>query len=297
MHQSYRTRFAPSPTGEMHLGHARTALLTWLRARSRNGVIVMRVEDIDRPRIVPGAAEAICREHEWLGLDWDEGPFFQSDREARYEQALQALDRKGLLFPCTCSRKDIAEAASAPHGEDGPVYPGTCRQGPTKPSRAAAMRFCFAEPSPGFTDLFHGDLAPGLVSGDFVVRRADGLWAYQLAVVVDDASMGITEVIRGDDLLLSTPRQLALYDALGYRPPDFAHIGLVTDPSGTRLSKRHGATAIRALREGGASREQILGWLARSLGIQTDTSPVTASDLLSSFDVNDLTKGSVFADS
>ncbi len=255
----------------------------------------MRIEDIDRPRVVPGAAEAMLREHEWLGLDWDEGPFFQSDRDTHYEEALRALDSKGLLFACTCSRKDIAEAASAPHGEDGPVYPGTCRQGPTQPGRAAAVRFRFAEPSPRFTDLFHGDLASGAVSGDFVVRRADGIWAYQLAVVVDDAGMGITEVIRGDDLLTSTPRQLALYDALGYRRPDFAHIGLVTDATGRRLSKRHGATPVRALREGGTSREEILGWLACSLGIQADTTPVAASELLSSFNVADLTKGPVFA--
>ena len=277
------------------MGHARTALLTWLRARSLDGRIVMRIEDIDGPRVVPGAAEGILREHEWLGLDWDEGPFFQSDRDAHYEEALARLRSEGLVFPCTCSRKDIAEAASAPHGEDGPVYPGTCRQGPTRSDRPAALRFRFAGASPGFTDLFHGEVAPGRVAGDFVVRRADRLWAYQLAVVVDDASMGITEVIRGDDLLSSTSRQLALYDALGYRRPDFAHVGLVTDVQGRRLSKRHGAPALRAFRQAGQSPEQIVGWLAHSLGIQPDTSPVAASELLPSFDVTDLTKGPVFA--
>ena len=138
MASTYRTRFAPSPTGKMHLGHARTALVTWLRARQQGGEIVMRIEDIDRPRVVPGAADAICRDHEWLGLDWDEGPIFQSDRGEAYERALRSLENAELVYPCTCSRKDIAAIASAPHDDEGPRYPGTCRNGPTKPGRPEA---------------------------------------------------------------------------------------------------------------------------------------------------------------
>lgn len=250
----------------------------------------MRIEDIDRPRIVPGAADAICRDHEWLGLDWDEGPVFQSTHGQAYEAALDTLTRAGLVYPCTCSRKEIASVASAPHGDEGPRYPGTCRDGPTRPDRSPALRFRFDDPSPGFDDLLCGVYPEGKTGGDFVVRRFDGIWAYQLAVVVDDADMGITEVIRGDDLLSSTPRQIALYKALGRDVPRFAHVALVVDPDGVRLSKRHGATPIDALRKAGRSPEEVIGKLACSLGITTTTAPIQPEALVSRFALEEISR-------
>ncbi|MDH3201644.1 MAG: tRNA glutamyl-Q(34) synthetase GluQRS [Myxococcales bacterium] len=292
MSSPYRTRFAPSPTGKLHLGHARTSLVTWLRARKLAGQIVMRIEDIDRPRVVPGAADAICRDHEWLGLDWDEGPIFQSTRSEAYEAALDTLSHTGLVYPCTCSRKEIAKVASAPHGEQGPRYPGTCRNGPTKAERPAALRFRFDDPSPGFEDLLCGVYSGGKVGGDFVLRRFDGIWAYQLAVVVDDADMGITEVVRGADLLSSTSRQIALFRALRRPVPGFAHVGLVVDPDGVRLSKRHGATAIEALRDAGRSAEQVIGELACSLGITATAAPIQPEELVSRFALDKISRSS-----
>ena len=240
----YRTRYAPSPTGAMHLGHARTALVTWLRARREAGRIVMRIEDLDPPRVREGSEESILRDHAWLGLDWDEGPFHQSTRTARYEAALARLEAAGRVFPCTCTRKEVqAATASAPHGDDGPRYPGTCRERPSHPERDPAIRFRMDD-GPGFVDALAGPYEAGRVGGDFIVRRSDGLFAYQLAVVVDDHEMGVTEVIRGDDLLPSTPRQIALYEALGWTPPSFLHVPLVLGEDGERLAKRHGSVAV-----------------------------------------------------
>ena len=253
---------------------------------------MMRIEDLDQPRVVRGSADGICRDHEWLGLDWDEGPIFQSTRDAAYERAIDALQASGHLYPCTCSRKEIAGVASAPHGDDDLRYPGTCRKGPTKPGRPAALRFRFDEPSPGFEDLVCGPYREGLVGGDFVVRRADGVWAYQLAVVVDDAEGGITEVIRGADLLSSTPRQIALYRALGYAAPRFAHVGLVVDIDGVRLSKRHGATAIESLRDSGKRPEDVIGLLACSLGLIRVPTPTRAEELISSFSLGQISVAS-----
>ncbi len=276
----------------MHPGHARTALVTWLQARKHGGQIVMRIEDIDRPRVVAGAADEICRDHEWLGLDWDEGPVFQSSRDEAYERALGQLDAAGLVYPCTCSRKEIAEIASAPHGDDGLRYPGTCRNGVTKPGEPGALRFVFNEPSPGFDDALCGAYPEGRACGDFVLRRVDGVWAYQLAVVVDDAEEGISEVIRGADLLSSTPRQIALYRALGYPVPRFAHVGLVVDEDGTRLSTRHGAIPIESLREAGRSAEQVIGELACSLGLTTTAAAIRAEELVPGFELAEISRSS-----
>jgi len=245
----------------------------------------MRIEDIDRPRVVAGASDAILRDHEWLGLDWDEGPFFQSDRDETYESALATLVGAGRIYPCTCSRKEIAMVASAPHGEEGARYPGTCRDGPTRADRPPALRFRFDDPSPGFDDVVHGNYPAGAVGGDFVVRRADGVWAYQLAVTIDDAEMGITEVIRGADLLSSTPRQIALYRALDRRVPDFAHVPLVIDRDGVRLSKRHGSTAIESFRSRGVEATEVIGALALSLGITPSATPIHPTELVSAFDL------------
>ncbi|MGB3052879.1 MAG: tRNA glutamyl-Q(34) synthetase GluQRS [Polyangiales bacterium] len=292
MASTYRTRFAPSPTGQMHPGHARTALITWLQARTQGGKIVMRIEDIDRPRVIAGAADEICRDHEWLGLDWDEGPHFQSDHDESYERALATLEAAGLVYPCTCSRKEIAQIASAPHGEEGPRYPGTCRNGVMNSSRPPALRFRFADPSPGFEDVLCGPFPEGQLGGDFVLRRADGIWAYQLAVVIDDAEAGISEVIRGEDLLSSTPRQIALYRALGHPVPRFAHVGLVLDADGRRLATRNGAISILSLRNTGRSAEQVIGQLACSLGLTATTAPISAEELISSFALDKISRSS-----
>jgi len=294
--QPYRGRLAPSPTGSLHVGIARTSLVAWLRARAAGGQLAMRVEDLDPPRVRPGAAEAIAEDLRWLGLDWDEGPavggahapYTQSERGDHYARVLSQLRDAGLLFECSCSRREVAEASSAPHGDLGPRYPGTCRDGATQPARPTCLRFRMPAGG-GFTDGVHGEVAAS-PADDFIVRRADGLFAYQLAVVVDDIAMGITEVVRGDDLLSSTPRQLALYEALGAPPPAFAHVPLVLGEDGKRLAKRHGAIAIADNRDAGCSPERMVGMLASSLGLVAEGVEVTAADLVATFDLGRLPK-------
>ncbi len=294
---TYRGRFAPSPTGPIHLGTARTALLAWLAARAAGGALVLRVEDLDAPRVRAGALEQMLDDLRWLGLDWDEGPdvggtfgpYVQSARLALYEDAISQLERSGHVFRCTCSRKEIEGVASAPHGDEGPMYPGTCRAGPTHPERAAAQRFRF-EHAPGFVDGVRGEVGPGLGAGDFVVRRADGVFAYQLAVVVDDLAMRITDVVRGDDLLASTPRQLALIDALGGTAPRYAHVPLVLGPDGQRLAKRHGRVTVAEQRAAGVSPEALVGRLAASLGLRTSEAAVAARELIEGFALERLTR-------
>jgi glutamyl-tRNA synthetase len=290
----YRGRLAPSPTGGLHLGVARTALVAWLRARKANGVLVMRIEDIDTPRVVAGSAESIMEDLRWLGLDWDEGPdrggphapYLQSQRTAAYADALERLRARDALYPCTCSRKDIASVASAPHGDLGPIYPGTCRSGAIRADRPVALRFKHRE-TPQFCDLLHGPYPDPLVD-DFVLRRSDGVFAYQLAVVVDDIAMQISEVVRGDDLLSSTPRQLALYEALGAEPPRFLHVPLLLGPDGRRLSKRHQAPSIAEYRAAGVSAAGIVGWLAQSLGLVETAEPLQPRELIAHFELERL---------
>lgn len=285
---SYRGRFAPSPTGAAHLGTARTALVAWLRARQAGGSFVMRVEDLDGPRVVPGSAEGILADLRWLGLSWDEGPdvggplgpYLQSQCFDRYAAALERLRIAGHVYPCTCSRKEIAAIASAPDGEEL-VYPGTCRAGATHPERVPSFRFRF-DAQPSFVDGVFGQRSfPSC--GDFILMRADGVFAYQLAVVLDDIAMGITEVVRGEDLLSSTPRQLALIAALGAEPPSYFHVPLVLDESGERLGKRHGSLALSALRESGWTPERVVGLLGKSLGLDCPEE-ISAVDLVARFD-------------
>jgi glutamyl-tRNA synthetase len=290
-------RLAPSPTGAQHLGNARTYLIAWLAARQAGAKIVLRIEDIDSPRIKPGAATLIEDDLTWLGLDWDEGPVVQSTRLSRYSQALQQLIDRDLVYPCTCSRTDIAEAASAPHAsQEGPVYPGTCAH--RRAADAAALghrpfawRFRVGQ-TPSFVDGFLGEVRLDLrqLGGDFVVWKNSGTPAYQLAVVVDDAEMGITDVLRGDDLVPSTPRQLLLYDALGWSPPAFTHVPLVVGPDGRRLAKRHGDTRIVTLREQGVTPEALLGLLAWSCGWIAEPDPITLVELRQSFKLDAIPK-------
>jgi glutamyl-tRNA synthetase len=292
-------RLAPSPTGAQHVGNARTYLIAWLSARSRGGRVLVRIEDIDSPRVKAGAANAALDELRWLGLDWDGDVVVQTDRLAAYQAALSHLARREAIYPCTCTRGDIERAASAPHLEhEGPVYPGTCASRSASDAEALtaagevfSWRFRLPEPTPAFDDLFRGRCAVDLrrVGGDFVVwksPRAAGeasTPAYQLAVVVDDAAQGVTEVVRGDDLIPSTPRQLLLYAALGKAAPRFAHIPLVVGPDGRRLAKRHGDTRLSALREAGISAAGLRGLLAWSCGWIDRVEPIGLAELLQRF--------------
>jgi glutamyl-tRNA synthetase len=259
-------RYAPSPTGDLHLGNLRTALLAWEQIRALGGIFILRIEDIDLPRTVPGSEQRMLDDLRWLGLTWDEGPniggpagpYRQSERTPFYEEALRRLEALGRTYLCTCSRRDLREA-SAPHGSEGPVYPGTCRAADPALQRAhpqgAAVRFRIPDDGANveFTDDLLGpqrfDLAA--LCGDFVIRRRDGLWAYQLACAVDDALMGVTHILRGEDLIGSTPRQIALLRALGLPVPRTAHAPLVVDGRGERMCKRDGSLSLQTLRERG----------------------------------------------
>ena len=278
-----RTRFAPSPTGDLHLGGAWTALASWVVARRAGGVTVLRIEDIDRPRVVPGSQARIEEDLRWLGLDWDDGPHRQSERSEAYEQALEILATEGLVYPCDCSRTEIARVASAPHAGEETVYPGTCRdRDPSRRmKRLPALRVRAPSDVVEYHDGAFGRVAQNLAAevGDFVLRRGDGLFAYHLAVVVDDLDMHITDVVRGADLIPSTPRQIWLARALGHTAPAYTHVPLVLDPSGSRLEKRASRTTVRELREAGVTPERILGRMARALGLSASDEPTTPASL------------------
>jgi glutamyl-tRNA synthetase len=283
-------RLAPSPTGAQHVGNARTYLIAWLSARARGGHLALRVEDIDSPRVKPGAAEQALDDLRWLGLDWDGEPLVQSQRLPHYQEALRRLQERELVYPCTCTRGDVERAASAPHADhEGPAYPGTCAGRRAADAAALAGRpFAWRSrvgASPAFVDLYRGPtrIEVRQAGGDFVVWKSAGTPAYQLAVVVDDAAQGVTEVVRGDDLVPSTPRQLLLYEALGLAAPAFAHVPLVVGPDGRRLAKRHGDTRLSALQRAGVRPEALLGLLAWSCGLLPRPEPVTARDLLPRF--------------
>ena len=274
-------RFAPSPTGPLHLGSLVAAVGSWLFARARAGRWLVRMEDLDTPRVVPGAADEILRALERYGLTRDGEVVFQSRRYEAYEEALRILRRKEVLFPCACSRADLARAASAPDPADAAppgVYPGTCRAG--LPGGKEARSFRFRVPAGLFTfeDIVFGSLSEDVsaVVGDFVVKRADGPYAYQLAVVVDDAAEGVTEVVRGADLLDSTGRQIALQRALGVPTPRYAHLPLVLGPDGAKLGKRFGALPLATLSE--KQVQETLSLALRILG--QDPADGTATEIL-----------------
>lgn len=293
-------RYAPSPTGELHLGNLRTALVAWLQARLSGGIFVLRMEDLDRPRNKAGCDEKILSDLRRLGLEWDEGPdvggplgpYSQIPRDDLYHSALDRLRRAKMLFPCFCSRKDIREAASAPHGA-AVIYPGTCRRKNASSAEgdvSASWRFAVDEREVCFHDCLAGIYRQhlGREVGDFVVRRRDGLFAYQLAVVVDDALMGVTDVVRGDDLIDSTPRQIILQEALGLPTPRYWHVPLMCDETGERLSKRYGSDTLDEYCDDGGTPESLIGRFAAELSLADDTSPLSARELLSGLDKADL---------
>ena len=291
-------RFAPSPSGRMHLGNAFSCLLAWLSARSAGGRIILRHEDLDPARCRREYADKIEEDLFWLGLDWDEGGsrggegYYQSSRRELYRQFLEVLDEKGLIYPCFCTRADL-HAASAPHTSDGtPVYSGACRslspeqQRERAKNRTPALRARVPDRALSFTDGLQGPCAVELARdcGDPILRRSDGVHAYQLAVVVDDALMGVNQVVRGRDLLSSTPWQLWLQEELGFSHPAYYHVPLLLSGDGKRLSKRDGDMDLGAIRASGVSPERVIGRLAFPAGLIDREEPVTAAELISLFD-------------
>ena len=289
---AYRGRLAPSPTGFLHLGHARTFWVAQQRAQAQAGTLVLRNEDLDRARCKPEFVSAMFEDLRWFGFQWQEGPdiggpfapYSQSERRRCYVEAFEKLRAAGAIYPCTCSRQDVLRALRAPHaGEDEPIYPGTCRpvegsrlkvesckftsgegQQPAtfnfQPSTRINWRFRVPDGEAiSFVDGYYGrqQFVAGRDFGDFVIWRHDDIPAYQLAVVADDAAMQITEVVRGEDLLKSTARQLLLYRSLGLKAPQFYHCPLITDAAGVRLAKRHDALSLRTLRARGMTPEQL----------------------------------------
>ena len=304
----HRGRFAPSPTGRMHLGNVYCALLSYLSVKSKGGDWVLRIEDLDPQRSKPDYARWIEDDLHWLGLDWDEGgtkggvyaPYYQSERSDYYASLFQSIASQ--TYPCFCRRADLL-AASAPHASDGRVlYAGTCKALSSNEiaerlqKQNPAIRLQMPHQVMDFTDGLYGYQSVDLQDfyGDFVLRRTDGTYAYQLAVVADDAAMRITEVVRGNDLLSSTPAQLYLYQLLGLQAPSFTHVPLLmSSKSGERLSKRDGSLSMQALRDRGANPEQILGMLAHKVGLLPREEPISAKDLIPLYDVSKLSKQNI----
>jgi glutamyl-tRNA synthetase len=295
-------RLAPSPTGRLHIGHARSFLLAWWHARARGGKILLRMEDLDRERVKPGMADSVFRDLEWLGLDWDGPVHVQSTDVGPMRAAVQTLLDRDLAYPCVCTRKEIQRAQSAPHaGEESARYPGTCRgrfasfeEAERFAGRAPAVRFVVRSGSVEITDGFAGRFTCDVEreSGDFPVARGMDAFAYQLAVVVDDARTGVTEIVRGDDLLPSAARQKLLQSALDLAHPRWFHVPLVVDPAGRRLAKRSDDLALALLRERGVDPRRLIGWVARRSGMPSIESS-TAREALASFEMNSVPRAPV----
>lgn len=283
-------RYAPSPTGALHIGNLRTALLAWLHARVQGGDFFLRIEDLDTPRTVVGSADQILRDLEWLGIDWDGEVVYQSSRTDRYQDALSQLTSRGLVYECFCSRKDIQQAASAPHTGHG-VYPGFCAElseqvlTANRKIKVPAMRVRVTKEVISFNDGCVGARQASLQEscGDFVIKRADGLFAYQLAVVVDDLAQGITDVVRGADLIDSTARQIYLAKILGAREalPNYWHVPLMLDEHGARMAKRDGSMSVAEWCDSGGNHQELLGLLACSVGLVEQPDAISQSELLS----------------
>jgi len=281
-------RFAPSPTGSLHLGNLRTALLAWCFARSRGAPFLIRVEDLDPQRSRRTHEAEQLADLARLGIDWDGEPVRQSERHARHRAAFERLSAAGLTYPCWCTRAEVRAAAQAPHGNPD-AYPGTCRRLSAREraererrGRPAAWRLDAGSAIVAFEDAIAGAVR-GVVD-DFVLWRGDDVPAYNLAVVLDDAQAGVGEVVRGDDLLTSTPRQILLARLLDLSVPGYAHVPLVLDPSGQRLAKRSGAVTLRERLARGERVEQVIGWMAASVGLLAEPSPLRAAALLAGFE-------------
>lgn len=297
-------RLAPSPTGALHLGNIRTFMVAWLSVRSRDGRLILRIEDLDHPKVKPQAAQETIDDLRWLGFDWDEGPdiggahgpYVQSMRGAFYTSALEQLREASAIYPCACTRADVERCQSAPHEGEILRYPGTCRGRfadyaealSASTGRQPAWRFKVEDGAEtGFRDTFADwySQIPSHCTGDFIVARGLFRAAYALAVVVDDAAMGVSEVVRGDDLLEATPAQILLQRALGLPEPRYCHVPLVVGPDGRRLAKRHGDSRISTFRASGARPEQIIGALAETCGWAERGEEISLRDLLPRFDL------------
>ena len=290
-------RFAPSPSGRMHLGNLWSCLLAWLAARSQGGRMVLRLEDLDPDRCTQDWCDQVMRDLEWLGLDWDNEPVYQSRRTDIYRTAFARLEERGLVYPCYCTRAERL-AASAPHRSDGvAVYDGRCRRlSPQERSELArtrrpAWRVEVPEETVSFTDRIQGPFSQNLAHecGDFILRRSDGVYAYQLAVVVDDAAMGVTQVVRGSDLLDSTPRQIWLQEELGLPHPEYGHVPLLLAPDGRRLAKRDRDQELGELQSRYTASE-LVGRLAHLAGLIPEPVPITPAELVPLFSWEKLPK-------
>lgn len=285
-------RFAPSPTGRMHAGNVYASLLAWLEAKCNDGKIVLRIEDLDRERSKTEYIDKVQRDYEMLGLTWDEGPYFQNDRDEAYQQAFEKLDEMGLVYPCFCTRADL-HAASAPHRGEKFVYAGTCKHLSEKEQlerrslREPSSRLVVSDETIAFTDAVQGYYKQHLPSecGDFIIKRSDGAFAYQLAVVVDDAAQGINSVVRGMDLLCSTPQQMYLQSLLGLPHPEYAHIPLLVAEKGRRLSKRDKDASLDVMMNEYGSPEGIIGHIAYVIGLIGEDIPVSPEELKKVFDM------------
>ena len=293
-------RLAPSPTGSQHLGNARTYLLAYWAARQSGAKVILRIEDVDSPRVKSWATEQAIEDLRWIGVDWDEGPesggpsapYIQTQRRDHYWSALQCLIEMNLVYPCTCTRKDIEAAGSAPHFDHEPaVYPGTCASwqvgDPLPDEGTFCWRFRAGDDAVTFDDRVLGrqSCVPSESLGDFPITQKIGEPSYQLAVVVDDGAMGITQVVRGDDLVASTFRQIELFRALDLPVPEFAHVPLVCGPDGRRLAKRHGDTRLATIRASGVAASEVITWAARTSGmLSNEERASTAVELIERFD-------------
>ncbi len=295
-------RFAPTPSGRMHLGNVFAALISYLSVKSKQGVWVLRMEDLDTLRTKPEYAQLLRQDLAWLGLQWDEETPPQSSRSAVYDRYFQILHDKKLLYPCYCTRSQLHNV-NAPHLSDGTyVYPGTCRSltqaQRDAQSRLPAYRVMVPDREFSFTDLVQGDYRENLSAdcGDFVVRRADGVYVYQLAVTVDDGEAGVTEVVRGMDLLSSSPRQMYLQELFGFSTPQYAHIPMLLAPDGRRLSKRDRDLDMGALRQH-LKPEQLIGILAHAAGLRPTGEAISAPELATVFDWSRLSKTDIILQS
>ena len=290
-------RYAPSPTGRLHLGNLRTALFAWLQVRLQGGEFLLRFDDLDLPRVVAGSKEQIMQDLRWLGIDWDGEPYSQTDHIESYQEALLTLSSQGLTYPCYCSRKDIQQAVSAPHGKTG-VYPGVCSeltpevQQKKQKDKQPAIRTRVDGKEVTFYDQIEGNQQQSLSQscGDFVVKRADGLFAYQLAVVIDDIKQGVTDVLRGKDLLDSTARQISLFERFDSAAPNYWHVPLVKNDVGERMAKRDGSDSLATWQAQGGDAEGLVAYFAKSVSfVDQEIQKLSVNELLTNLTLESFT--------